>query len=123
MFPVKILKSSKQTECSSSGGEFGSPSATLSTVRGEFVLKGERAADMAALVEEHLEELRGRSVYALAQQDSGKNGAKRPPVHTDGRQEQLPSSLSLVLQKTPRSWCVNEATCCWWTGSTTRLLA
>lgn len=78
---------------------------------------------MAALVEEQLEELRGRSVYALAQQDSGKNDAKRPPVHTDGRQGRLPSSLSLVLQKTPRSWCVVEATCCWWTGSTTRPLA
>lgn len=34
---------------------------------------------MAALVEEHLEGLRARSVYALAQQDSGKNGAGPPP--------------------------------------------
>lgn len=110
-------------QCFSSSGEFGSPLASLTTVRGEFVLKGEKAADMAALVEEHLEELRGRSVYALAQQDSGKKGAARPAVHTHGRHEQLPSWLSVVLQKIPPSWSVNEATCCWWPGSTTGRLA
>ncbi|TWW72912.1 Unconventional myosin-VIIb [Takifugu flavidus] len=52
-----------------SGSESGPPSVGLTTVRGEFVLKGEKAADMAALIEEHLEGLRGRSVYTLAQQD------------------------------------------------------
>uniref|UniRef100_H3CR28 Myosin VIIBb n=1 Tax=Tetraodon nigroviridis TaxID=99883 RepID=H3CR28_TETNG len=57
-------------ECFSSSGECGSWSARLTTVRGEFVLKGQKAAAMAALVQEHLEGLRGRSVYALAQQDS-----------------------------------------------------
>ncbi|CAF97644.1 unnamed protein product, partial [Tetraodon nigroviridis] len=60
-------------ECFSSSGECGSWSARLTTVRGEFVLKGQKAAAMAALVQEHLEGLRGRSVYALAQQDSGEN--------------------------------------------------
>lgn len=42
---------------------------------------------MAALVEEHLEGLRGRSVYALAQQDSDKNGTRRPAVHADAEGE------------------------------------
>ncbi|XP_051274407.1 unconventional myosin-VIIa-like isoform X3 [Dicentrarchus labrax] len=44
----------------------------LATVRGEFVLKSGEAADMAALIKNHLEGLRQRSVYALAQQDSSK---------------------------------------------------
>uniref|UniRef100_A0A8C4DK70 Myosin VIIBb n=1 Tax=Dicentrarchus labrax TaxID=13489 RepID=A0A8C4DK70_DICLA len=46
----------------------------LATVRGEFVLKSGEAADMAALIKNHLEGLRQRSVYALAQQDSSKTG-------------------------------------------------
>lgn len=121
MFSIKISKSRKHVECFSSSGEFGSSSASLTTIRGEFVLKGEDAAEMAALVEEHVEELRGRSVFALAQQDSGENGTAPLPVHTD--KSGWPSRLSLVLQKIPRSWRVNEATCCWWTGSSARLLA
>lgn len=95
---------------------------SLTTVRGEFVLKGEKSADMAALIEEHLEGLRGRSAYALAQQDSGKIGTPLQPTRPDGRQKQLHSSALLVLQKIPRSWFVNEATCCWWRGRTARLL-
>lgn len=69
-----------QSDVFSSSGESksGSSSASLTTVRGEFVLKGEKAADMAALVEELVEELRGRSAYALAQRDSGANGTSPP---------------------------------------------
>lgn len=62
----------------SSSGESGSPWARLTTLRGEFVLEGQKAADMAALVEEHLKELRGRSVYALALRDSHPNGTSPP---------------------------------------------
>lgn len=78
----------------SSSIEFGPPSVGLTTARGEFVLKGEKAADMAALIEEHLEGLRGRSVYTLALQDTGTTGTTQRPVRAD---EQLPSLLSLVL--------------------------
>ncbi|KAM3603846.1 uncharacterized protein V6R79_002916 [Siganus canaliculatus] len=44
----------------------------LTTIRGEFVLKAEEAADMAALIDSYLEGLKQRSVYALAQQDASK---------------------------------------------------
>lgn len=47
---------------------------SLSTVRGEFVLKSVEAVDMAALIETNLEGLRQRSVFALAQQDASKPG-------------------------------------------------
>lgn len=44
------------------------------TVRGEFVLKSEETVDMAALIENNVEGLRQRSVYALAKQDVDKSG-------------------------------------------------
>uniref|UniRef100_A0A671VL09 Myosin VIIBb n=1 Tax=Sparus aurata TaxID=8175 RepID=A0A671VL09_SPAAU len=47
-------------------------SVTMDTVRGEFVLASEEAADMAALIDEHLEGLRQYSVYAMAKQDVSK---------------------------------------------------
>lgn len=46
----------------------------MDTVRGEFVLASEEAADMAALIDEHLEGLRQYSVYAMAKQDVSKPG-------------------------------------------------
>lgn len=81
----------------SSSSELEPPSVGLTTVRGEFVLKGEKAADMAALIEEHLEGLRGRSVYTLAQQDISGTGTTRRPACAYTRPKQLPSLLSLVL--------------------------
>lgn len=66
----------------------------LTTIRGEFVLRGEKAADLAALIEEHLEGLRGRSVYTLAQQDISSTGTTRRPTHVDARPKQLPSPLT-----------------------------
>ncbi|KAI3375240.1 hypothetical protein L3Q82_021746, partial [Scortum barcoo] len=51
---------------------FSAQSVSLATVRGEFVLKSTGAAEMAALIEENLNGLRKRSVYALAQQDVSK---------------------------------------------------
>ncbi|KAM8728243.1 unconventional myosin-VIIa-like [Acanthopagrus schlegelii] len=48
-------------------------SVTLDTVRGEFVLASAEAADMAALINEHLEGLRQHSVYAMAKQDVSKS--------------------------------------------------
>lgn len=47
---------------------------TLDTVRGEFVLASVEAADMAALINEHLEGLIQHSVYAMAKQDVSKSG-------------------------------------------------
>ncbi|XP_031721181.1 unconventional myosin-VIIb-like isoform X1 [Anarrhichthys ocellatus] len=47
-------------------------SLSLTTVKGEYVLKSWDAADMAALIEKNLDGLRQRSVYALAQQDASK---------------------------------------------------
>uniref|UniRef100_A0A3P9KRN5 Uncharacterized protein n=1 Tax=Oryzias latipes TaxID=8090 RepID=A0A3P9KRN5_ORYLA len=44
-------------------------SVNLSTIRGEFVLKSIEADDMKELLENNLEGLRKRSVYAVAQQD------------------------------------------------------
>ncbi|TMS09553.1 hypothetical protein E3U43_002212 [Larimichthys crocea] len=51
---------------------FSSQSVTLNTVRGEFVLKSEQAAETEALIKKNLEGLRQRSLYALAQQDVSK---------------------------------------------------
>lgn len=93
---LKTLISPKVLRFSSSS-EFGAPSVGLTTVRGEFVLKGEKAAGMAALIEEHLEGLRGRSVYTLAQQDISRTGTTRRPARADARPKQLPSPLSLLL--------------------------
>ncbi|XP_028284277.1 unconventional myosin-VIIa-like isoform X2 [Parambassis ranga] len=50
-------------------------SVNIITVRGEFVLKSEEAVDMAALIENNVEGLRQRSVYALAKQDVDKSAA------------------------------------------------
>ncbi|XP_041849279.1 unconventional myosin-VIIa-like [Melanotaenia boesemani] len=55
-----------------SDGSFSFQSVTLTTVRGEFVLKSADAADMEELIRNNLEGLRQRSVYAVAQQDATK---------------------------------------------------
>ncbi|XP_074506568.1 unconventional myosin-VIIb-like isoform X1 [Sebastes fasciatus] len=55
-----------------SEGILSGQSVSLTTVRGEYVLKCGEAADMAALTEKNLEGLRQRSVYALAQHDASK---------------------------------------------------
>ncbi|XP_068459277.1 unconventional myosin-VIIb-like [Clinocottus analis] len=49
-----------------------SESLSLATIKGEFVLKSYDTADMAALIEENLDGLRQRSVYALAQHDANR---------------------------------------------------
>ncbi|XP_059200423.1 unconventional myosin-VIIb-like [Centropristis striata] len=51
---------------------FSTQSVSLATLRGEYLLKSEEAADMAELIKTNLEGLRQRSVYALAQQDTSK---------------------------------------------------
>lgn len=52
----------------------GRKTVSLDTVRGVFVLKFDEAEDMATLVEYHMDGLRQRSVYALAQKDFSKPG-------------------------------------------------
>ncbi|XP_029971015.1 unconventional myosin-VIIa-like [Salarias fasciatus] len=47
----------------------GTRSMTLTTVGQEYILKSESAADMAALIQENLEGLRQRSIYALVQSE------------------------------------------------------
>ncbi|XP_067331027.1 unconventional myosin-VIIa-like isoform X2 [Channa argus] len=51
---------------------FSAQSVSLTTVRGEYVLKSEEAAEMAELIKENLEGLRRRSKYALALQGASK---------------------------------------------------
>ncbi|XP_061588983.1 unconventional myosin-VIIa-like [Cololabis saira] len=51
---------------------FKGQSLSLSTVRGDFVLKCPEAADMEDLMNSNLEGLKQRSVYAVAQQDDSK---------------------------------------------------
>lgn len=55
-------------------------SVNLSTIRGEFVLKSIEADDMKELLENNLEGLRKRSVYAVAQQDVSKPGKSFYPL-------------------------------------------
>uniref|UniRef100_I3KQX6 Myosin VIIBb n=1 Tax=Oreochromis niloticus TaxID=8128 RepID=I3KQX6_ORENI len=47
---------------------------SLITITGEYVLKSAEAEKMAALIENNVEGLRQRSVFATAQQDSSKSG-------------------------------------------------
>ncbi|XP_061791016.2 unconventional myosin-VIIb-like [Nerophis lumbriciformis] len=56
-----------------SDGPASNQSISVSTVRGEFVLKCGEADDLVAVVEQNLSGLRGRSIFALAQQDSNKS--------------------------------------------------
>ena len=57
-----------------SESHLGAQSVSLTTVKGEFVLKSWEAPEMAELIEKNLEGLRQRSVYALSQQDVSKPG-------------------------------------------------
>ncbi|CAJ1071655.1 unconventional myosin-VIIa-like [Xyrichtys novacula] len=52
-------------------------SVSLTTVKGLFVLKSAEAEDMAALIEENLEGLRQRSMFAVAQQNTTKQGDQK----------------------------------------------
>ncbi len=56
----------------SSESKTRTPSVSLDTIRGKFVLKCDEAAEMVALIEELMDGLRQRSVYALALQDVNK---------------------------------------------------
>ncbi|KAG7527129.1 unconventional myosin-VIIa-like [Solea senegalensis] len=57
-----------------SDGHTNGQSVSLATVHGDFVLKCEQAVEMATLIENTLEGLRHRSVYALAKQDFSRPG-------------------------------------------------
>ncbi|XP_061746210.1 unconventional myosin-VIIb-like isoform X2 [Nerophis ophidion] len=60
-----------------SDGPASNQSISISTVRGEFVLKCGEADDLVAIVEQNLSGLRARSIFALAQQDSNKSDDPR----------------------------------------------
>lgn len=47
---------------------------SLSTITGEYVLKSPEAEKIVTLIENNVEGLRQRSVFATAQQDSSKSG-------------------------------------------------
>ncbi|KAG7227321.1 hypothetical protein INR49_000325 [Caranx melampygus] len=51
---------------------FSGQSVTLDTIQGDYVLQCGEAEDMAALIDYNLEGLRQHSVYAVAQQETGK---------------------------------------------------
>ncbi|XP_047446348.1 unconventional myosin-VIIa-like isoform X2 [Mugil cephalus] len=55
-----------------SDGHLGAQFISLSTVRWDFVLRCVQALDMNALIEENVEGLRQRSVYAIVQRDTTK---------------------------------------------------
>lgn len=57
-----------------SKNHFTAQPASLSTVRGDFVLQGAEAEDMGRLIKEFWDGLRQRSVYALTRQDTSKPG-------------------------------------------------
>ncbi|XP_012723887.2 unconventional myosin-VIIa [Fundulus heteroclitus] len=50
----------------------GNQSVSLSTIRGQYVLRSEEAAEMAKAMQYNVDGLKVRSVYALVQQDVGK---------------------------------------------------
>ncbi|KAM6918322.1 unconventional myosin-VIIb-like [Xenentodon cancila] len=98
---------------------FNGQSLSLTTVRGDFVLKSLEAADMEELMKNNLEGLRQRSAYAVVQQDVSKSNdpmflaCKRGDLLTvekDGKYSPDENWVRAVNQRTGGSGAVHKDT-------------